>query len=252
MPHHAPSFGKRAPLFPFPHVCCTGFLFFLSPFPRAEASWPLLPPPAVRASGSQGIQGLRSRALGWTSGLVWGHRSPAAYPFLSPASLYPLHSQLKPSSCSGIQAGLGQVGRRLCWACVLSPEGACSCCPLPCQSQAHVLPAHHAPLCPRQAEAEGPPCQRPGTALTLTLPVPVLCLRQHIWFIIIPIAQISSMPLTWEMWVPPGIGGLSVHPLHQAPGPCPLHSFFLQKTNLWSLPKKPCPTHTPTFPSSFI
>lgn len=46
----------------------------------------------------------------------------------------------------------------------------------------------------------------------------------------------------------PRVRGVSVHSLNQAP--CPLHSFFLQKTNLGSLPEKPCPTHTPTFPSS--
>lgn len=43
----------------------------------------------------------------------------------------------------------------------LKPEGACSCLPLPCQSQALVLPAHRAPLSLRK----GPPYQRPGTSL---------------------------------------------------------------------------------------
>lgn len=47
-----------------------------------------------------------------------------------------------------------QVGGQLSWACVLCPEGACSCHPLPCQSQAHVLPARRAPLSSRQAEVE--------------------------------------------------------------------------------------------------
>lgn len=78
-------------------------------------------------------------------------------------------------------------GRQPCWACVLSPEGACSCHPLPCQRQAHVLPTHRAPLSPRQAEAEGPPCQRPGTSLNPhSASTSSLSLRQHIWLSLPP------------------------------------------------------------------
>lgn len=66
----------------------------------------------------------------------------------------------------------------------MSPEGACSCHPLPCQSQAHVLPAHRAPLSPRQAEAEGPPCQRPGASLNPHSASTSLSPRQHIWLIL--------------------------------------------------------------------
>lgn len=80
--------------------------------------------------------------------------------------------------------------------------------------------AHRAPLSPRQAEAEGPPCQRPGTSLNPhSASTTSLSPRQHIWLflplpwslrgqILIPLL----LPL-WGIWVQPRVGGRPAHPL---------------------------------------
>ena len=113
------------------------------------------------------------------------------------------------------------MGGQLRWACVLSPEGACSCHPLPCQSQARVLPAHRAPLSPRQAEAEGPPSQRLGTSLnplsasTASFPkaARLACSPP-----VRPLEPVRADPhplslLLWECGCHPGLGGLSTSSL---------------------------------------
>lgn len=120
-----------------------------------------------------------------------------------------------------------QVGGQPSWACVLCPEGARSCHPLPCQSQAHVLPAHRAPLSSRQAEVEGTPCQRPGTSLNPHSASTSLSLRQRSGFLSPSLEPTRAGPhplllLLWGIWVQPRVGGLSSHPLPPrilAPGP---------------------------------
>lgn len=152
----------------------------------------VLPPrlPSVPSSRAQGLPGLccprRSQSPGagsvargsrpWALGRTGPqdrHEGPAARPLHSPASPPLPHSQLQPSSCGGVCAHPGQVGGRLCQACVLSCEGACSCRPLPCRSQA-LRCLHTVPLCPhgrRRREAHRARGQAP--ALTLTLPAPL-------------------------------------------------------------------------------
>lgn len=186
-------------------------------------------------------RGSRAWDLGPWAGPQDGHgvQEPSSPPFPFPCFLSLLHSQLKPSSCSGVRAQLGQVGGRLHWACFLSPEGACSCRPLPCQSQARVLPAHRAPLCPRPAEAEGPPCWRPGTSLNPhSASTSSLSLRQHIWPTVPLLRAEGAEPhpcrcFSGEYGFDPGLRASLLTPSYPGSWPSALcHSFFLQKTNL--------------------
>lgn len=122
----------------------------------------------------------------------------------------------------------------------LKPEGACSCLPLPCQSQARVLPAHRAPLSLRKAEAEGPPCQRPGTSLnphsaSTTSLFPGSTSGLFFLHSSEPDrAKPTSLGNVGAIWgcgaLPPPNSESWPHPLAQLP-----------VESLWSLPKKPCP-----------
>lgn len=157
-------------------VCCTGFslpVCLPSPLPEPRASLASAAPDAVRARG-QGVWPGDPGPGPWAGpDLRTGMRAQQPALCTPPASPPLPHSQLQPSSCGGVCAHPGQVGGRLCQACVLSCEGACSCRPLPCRSQA-LRCLHTVPLCPhgrRRREAHRARGQAP--ALTLTLPAPL-------------------------------------------------------------------------------
>lgn len=133
----------------------------------------------------------------------------------------------------------------------MSPEGACSFLPLPCQIQAHVLPAHRAPLSPRQAEAGGPPRQRLGTSLNPhSASTSSLSLRQHIW-LILPLPSLGAHradphPLATSLgtWVQPRVGGLSASSLPpRILASCPLTQLLpaqIQTFDLYLRSHVPC------------
>lgn len=116
MPHHAPSFGTKA-LSPYPHVCCTGFLFssFSPTFPRAEGfpglCCPWLQSVPEASSVARGSRTWDPEPWAGTQDGHGDHRGPAAHSF--PASLHPshTHSSSRPAAV-GIEYGLGRwVGR---------------------------------------------------------------------------------------------------------------------------------------------
>lgn len=197
----------RAPLFPSlvppPQVCCSGFLSFTlfpsvpTPFPQELGASLACTVPGCSESArgqewDQGIQDPGSRALGWTSGRAWGPQGPSSPPFPLLSSPPPLrvprprpfhtHSSSPPrwglstSRAGGRTAMLGLCleprGILLLPPPALPEPGPCAACP-------------PAPLSPWQAEALGPPCQRPGASLNpCSASTSSLSRRQHSWVIL--------------------------------------------------------------------
>lgn len=188
----------RAPLSPspVPHVCCSGFLSLPSPFSS-------LHPPSPRAMGLPGLycpwlqsaHGARNgtrASRAWDPGPWAGPQdgrgaTGAQQPTSSPPCLLPTLPTLTPLAVQ-LRWGLS-TSRAGGWAAVLGlclkPRGSLL---LPPPALPEPGPCAACPPCPfvpkagaRQAEAEGPPCQRLGISLNPhSAGTSSLSLRQHI------------------------------------------------------------------------
>lgn len=190
----------------------------------------------------QGTQDLGSRALGRTSGWAWGSRGPSSPLF--PCLLPPLpHSELKPSSCSGDRARLGQVGGWLHWAYVLSPREPAPASPCPARGRPmRCLPT--VPLCPygrRRRKAHRARGQAPALTLTLPalFPIPEAA---HQAYSPIPQSLIPCCYFSGKYGCHPGLGvSLFTPSKTRILTPLPSGIASSCRKQIWSLPKKPCP-----------
>lgn len=226
----------------------------------------VLPPrlPSVPSSRAQGLPGLccprRSQSPGagsvargsrpWALGRTGPqdrHEGPAARPLHSPCLATP---PTLTAPAVQLRWGLrtsGAGGRAAVPGLCLELRGSLLLPPPALPEPGPALPAHRSPLSSRQAEAGGPPCQRPGTSLNphpagtppsagggtsgLLCPCCPWSLRGQIP---VPHRHFSGGSERSPGW------GASAHPCRLGCSPR-LVAQLLQKSRPWSPRKKPCP-----------